>query len=209
MASNPTKQNETANCDDWTKIAMHCLECGAQFFRKVKGQRHCDEHRHLAGSQILPKEALTSKNETPRYMCIRVLLDDGETEKPTHFRVVDAADYDSLTARLTQAENGFNSQKGAYESLLGRFRKACGRVTQLETALADAIVALEEYGGTVRQQPAIDAANAALSGDSPTAPHTHRWVDGTDPEQQVCTGCDSTRMTPDSVHETGKNGDAE
>jgi hypothetical protein len=24
----------------------------------------------------------------------------------------------------------------------------------------------------------------------------HEWIDGTDPEQQVCRGCDSTRMTP-------------
>jgi hypothetical protein len=30
-----------------------------------------------------------------------------------------------------------------------------------------------------------------------TPPHIHHWVDGTDPEQQACTGCDSTRMTPE------------
>jgi hypothetical protein len=46
--------DEKANCDDWTKIALHCRECGEQFFRKVKGQRHCDEHRHLAGAEIRP-----------------------------------------------------------------------------------------------------------------------------------------------------------
>ena len=36
---------EKAGCDDWTKIAIHSRECGAQFFRKAKGQRYCDEHR--------------------------------------------------------------------------------------------------------------------------------------------------------------------
>ena len=42
-------------CDDWTKIAMHCQRCGVKFFRKVKGQRYCDEHRHLAGAVIRAK----------------------------------------------------------------------------------------------------------------------------------------------------------
>lgn len=85
-----TKQNETANCDDWTKIAMHCLECGAQFFRKVKGQRHCDEHRHLAGSQILPKEALTSKKESPlrQYFRLRpTIVDDEPNAQRIEFKV--------------------------------------------------------------------------------------------------------------------------
>ena len=31
---------------------MHCKECGAQFFRKVKGQRYCDEHRFLGGAPV-------------------------------------------------------------------------------------------------------------------------------------------------------------
>lgn len=46
------EQAKTATCDDWTKIALHCKECGIQFFRKVKGQRYCDEHRHLGGSVV-------------------------------------------------------------------------------------------------------------------------------------------------------------
>jgi hypothetical protein len=34
------------------------------------------------------------------------------------------------------------------------------------------------------------------SPEEPSAPHAHQWVDGTDPEQQACAGCDSTRMAP-------------
>lgn len=32
--------------------------------------------------------------------------------------------------------------------------------------------------------------------------HEHRWIDGADPEQQVCLTCDSTRMTPAEPRET-------
>lgn len=59
-----TNQSEKQSCDDWTKIPVHCAECGAQFLRKVRGQKYCDEHRHLAGAVIRPQEAETS-NQCP------------------------------------------------------------------------------------------------------------------------------------------------
>jgi len=40
--------------DDWTKIPLHCAECGAQFLRKVRHQTYCEEHRHMAGAVIKP-----------------------------------------------------------------------------------------------------------------------------------------------------------
>lgn len=44
---------------------------------------------------------MTSKESNePRYMCIRILLDDGETEKPMHLRVVEAAAYDVAVAEI-------------------------------------------------------------------------------------------------------------
>lgn len=53
--------NKTDAEDAWTKIALHCPECGAQFFRKVKGQKYCDKHRHLSGAVIRPQEPQSSK----------------------------------------------------------------------------------------------------------------------------------------------------
>lgn len=50
-----------AACDDWTKIPVHCAQCGVQFLRKVRHQKYCDEHRHLAGAVIRPQEAPVSK----------------------------------------------------------------------------------------------------------------------------------------------------
>jgi hypothetical protein len=38
-------------------------------------------------------------------MCIRVLEDDGETEQPTHFHVVDANDYDALVLELQRVRS--------------------------------------------------------------------------------------------------------
>lgn len=61
-----TKHEEKAACDDWTKIPVHCAECGAQFLRKVRHQKYCDEHRYLAGAVIRPQEVLTSNEKSPR-----------------------------------------------------------------------------------------------------------------------------------------------
>ena len=36
----------------WWLIPMYCAQCGKQYLRKVKAQKYCDEHRHLAGSPI-------------------------------------------------------------------------------------------------------------------------------------------------------------
>lgn len=73
------------------------------------------------------------------------------------------------------------------------------RLTQAEALLQDCRGPLENSGWDHHLELAKRI--AALSGDS-SAPHTHTWIDGADPEQQVCTGCDSTRMTPDSAPET-------
>lgn len=39
-----------------------------------------------------------------RFMCIKVLHEDGEHATPTHVRVVTEIDYDALAARRTEAE---------------------------------------------------------------------------------------------------------
>lgn len=57
---------DKAACDDWTKIPVHCAECGGQFLRKVRHQIYCDEHRHLGGAVIRPQEATSSKTVTWR-----------------------------------------------------------------------------------------------------------------------------------------------
>lgn len=54
------QQTERGSCDDWTKIPVHCAECGAQFLRKVRYQQFCDEHRYLAGAVIKPLDHRTS-----------------------------------------------------------------------------------------------------------------------------------------------------
>jgi hypothetical protein len=63
---------EKAACDDWTKIPVHCAECGVQFLRKVRHQKYCDEHRHLAGAVIRPQEAVTSNEQFKQVpMCVK------------------------------------------------------------------------------------------------------------------------------------------
>lgn len=52
MMTTPT--SEKANADGWWQVLIHCKECGKPFLRKVKGQRYCDEHRHLGGAVIRP-----------------------------------------------------------------------------------------------------------------------------------------------------------
>lgn len=43
-------------------------------------------------------------SKVKRYVCTRVLLEDGETFKPTHFRVVALGDYDDAMMRIGQLE---------------------------------------------------------------------------------------------------------
>ncbi len=55
-----TEHRSKETCDDWTKIPLHCAECGAQFLRKVRHQTYCEEHRHMAGAVIKPLEQPSS-----------------------------------------------------------------------------------------------------------------------------------------------------
>lgn len=43
-------------------------------------------------------------SKVKRYVCTRVLLEDGETFKPTHFRVVALGDYDDAMMRIGELE---------------------------------------------------------------------------------------------------------
>jgi hypothetical protein len=62
---------------------------------------------------------------------------------------------------------------------------------------------LTEYIRGIQDRWTLDQWRAAIDAgmrpaDEP-AWHVHKWVDGTDPEQQVCMACDATRMTPDET----------
>jgi hypothetical protein len=59
-----------------------------------------------------------------RFMCIKVLLDDGETEKPAHVRVVAAIDYDDLEARLAEAEAAFEAEQTEKWKMAGELAEA-------------------------------------------------------------------------------------
>ena len=52
--------------DDWTKVVMRCQKCGKEFFRKVKGQMYCDEHRHLAGQVVKLTTACAPQEGEPQ-----------------------------------------------------------------------------------------------------------------------------------------------
>ena len=80
MSEARTKEqnSDKAACDDWTKIPAHCAECGAQFLRKVRHQKYCDEHRHLAGAVIRPQAAQTSKTITDIVRHADLLLESGD-----------------------------------------------------------------------------------------------------------------------------------
>lgn len=75
-------------CDDWTKIPVHCAECGVQFLRKVKHQKYCDEHRHLAGAVIRPMTAPEQPSSKPVFADaakeLRYLLDCASRQKLTN-----------------------------------------------------------------------------------------------------------------------------
>ena len=75
MCMRPAIPAPEQSSDDWTKIPVHCAECGVQFLRKVRHQRYCDNHRYLAGAVIRPQESVSSNERL-------MLREDGKPYSP-------------------------------------------------------------------------------------------------------------------------------
>jgi hypothetical protein len=70
----------------------------------------------VENESLRPRKAHTDTQEmqmdaskVKRYVCTRVLLEDGETSKPTHFQVVALSDYDDAMMHIGKLETAIRS----------------------------------------------------------------------------------------------------
>lgn len=128
-----------------------------------------------------------------------------EGSQPAEVREVDARRPDLASAGYTGLEkSSMNEQHSA-----GSSKPSNDALEVLKSLLMQCkpyVIQADRIGPDAHPRLLLSQINAALehpafrAAPETPATHRHQWIGGSDPEQQVCTGCDSTRATPEETN---------
>ena len=83
-------------------------------------------------------------SDVKRFVCVRVLDDDGETFYPTHVRVVTEIDYDALSAENAALKARLAEMEKALDGIAPFVSKVTARLAEAEQEYQDARVVREQ-----------------------------------------------------------------